>query len=1061
MRIECCFLGVSLVAAACAPSGRSAPAPVTGLGELSTALRLEDVPPGVSAVRYRVVDAAEPCEGEVLEERVSAIESEALPEWLATEPWQVGVSFADAFFALPAGDYRVCVEALDAEGQPSAVCGSAEGVFTVVAELTTEGALYMQCEGDPSGGLDVTAGFNVPPHIDELEYAPSKFITACESVSISVEASDTSGDVLTYLFEVKATPPGGDSAVLVSNGASATFSSATPGPYQLLVTVNDMTGGSARLQFPVHVSPCGPGAPPSADPGVDPPPPPSPDPSPQIAGFSGPDPFGFGPQVVATTDPSLGEAEQPLPNRRPLIHHARDLALVGASTPGAPVSLALLNGQNGFADTLGLPAGAAPWAQARLLKGLTVGSLDQDGPEETVSVSVIDAHHAQVAVVDPDMTGAFAQSVVADIQLPPSRSIGDVDIVAADVDGDGLDEVVVSLAGGDARDLDAWSGLWIFDDALAGYAPLASREIPQVWRLRLAAVNLDAGEAAELVTAASDVDGRAWYAIWRVAGGLIDFVGTGALAARDPAAVSALNPDGLVPMSTADVTAADLDVDGTTELIFASAQRIIGWPNSTDYAVVGGHFDGRALNLDAGFGFRARSLGPIGRADPEDITEAIVETVAPGLGRPRQIVINDLLVKWDPATRAYTHSQTLNFDDLLDRCPGDALVLRPYVSTRADMTLAVGDFDDDGREEIAYLIANTCAIAVFGADAAGNYSRSREIAVQGVVDRGDSPVLAAPDTKAQVIRLEYIGHSVTVTDPIVIAVMAAAPCYDDGVQETGDCTTTFARSVNQAMGQEETLTVNAKMAAGMSVNLGVFEASMQAYVEASVSESVVSTQSREFSRGFTGGASNDSVVLTYVPYDVYSYLITEAPDPLAVGETYFVALPRAPLSTTMAVDEYDARLQDPSRRLGGRVFRHTPGDPSSYSEPGVARSRLGVNGLESEAIGVEVGDQSQSAGITLSEEVSKTSGFAIGVGVEVGVTVFGASVSAEVGVEGGEAITVSTGASTSYESSVSNLRADAGDRRYDTAMLVYPSDALEDPPAGPPFVVIDYWVLGR
>jgi hypothetical protein len=48
-----------------------------------------------------------------------------------------------------------------------------------------------------NGGLDTVVALNDPPKIDNLAISPSKFITQCETATITVTASDPDGDQLT------------------------------------------------------------------------------------------------------------------------------------------------------------------------------------------------------------------------------------------------------------------------------------------------------------------------------------------------------------------------------------------------------------------------------------------------------------------------------------------------------------------------------------------------------------------------------------------------------------------------------------------------------------------------------------------------------------------------------------------------------------------------------------------------------------------------------------------------------------------------------------------------
>ncbi len=246
-RISVLFCVFSL--AAC--EDEAAPEPVTSTLEAHLAL---DAPVhDVATIRFKVVAAGDDCDGDAVAEAVVPLEAEALPVDLAGGGDQH--PFADALFVLEPGDYRVCVFPQDADGNPSEACMPAEGDASVVADETTEIVIFAQCEGDPSGALDVVGALNDPPHIDDLEIDPSKFVDTCERPHITVHASDPNGDPLEYAWGILAMPAGA-AVALAEDGAWAIFSTDTPGEYELEVVVSDGHGGEARLSFPIHVSPC-------------------------------------------------------------------------------------------------------------------------------------------------------------------------------------------------------------------------------------------------------------------------------------------------------------------------------------------------------------------------------------------------------------------------------------------------------------------------------------------------------------------------------------------------------------------------------------------------------------------------------------------------------------------------------------------------------------------------------------------------------------------------------------------------------------------------------------
>ncbi len=244
--------------------GCGSDAPLAGrehaLGEVTGALSVSAEGPGslhdVISIHYEIVSAASECGTEPILETTVALEAETLPDSVNPVEGAGAHEFTDALFVLAPGDYRICATPMAAEGV-SARCAPVDSVATVVAEETTEVVLASMCEGDPNGGLDVVVALNEPPSVNDLTIEPSKFITTCETATISVVADDPEGDALTYTWEVSAAPEG-SAPTLVGDGDAASFAGNTAGDYEVTLTVTDVYGAAVTLSFPFHVtgSPC-------------------------------------------------------------------------------------------------------------------------------------------------------------------------------------------------------------------------------------------------------------------------------------------------------------------------------------------------------------------------------------------------------------------------------------------------------------------------------------------------------------------------------------------------------------------------------------------------------------------------------------------------------------------------------------------------------------------------------------------------------------------------------------------------------------------------------------
>ncbi len=211
-------------------------------GQLQARLALSAVRHDVTAIRIELVAAESDCQSPPIVSKTIALADTAAPGGGAHP-------FVDALFVVEPGAYRACATPLAGE-TPSLECAGAQGLAEITAGVTRQLSLISQCRGaEDDGGLGVAVSLNDQPRIEELSLAPSAFITVCDSLDISVRASDANGDELSYSWSVLSGPD----ASLHVDGAHAAFSGAA-GDYVLRVEVEDGHAGSTALDFPVSVS---------------------------------------------------------------------------------------------------------------------------------------------------------------------------------------------------------------------------------------------------------------------------------------------------------------------------------------------------------------------------------------------------------------------------------------------------------------------------------------------------------------------------------------------------------------------------------------------------------------------------------------------------------------------------------------------------------------------------------------------------------------------------------------------------------------------------------------
>lgn len=247
------FVSLAIAVGSCggigAPKEQPTEAEQGPVGTISTGLHLGQSRYDVRSVRFDIVPAEATCDARPLVSQTRGFEPGALPA--AMSPEGAGShGFADGLFVLPVGQYRACATPLTAAAAPSQACTRADTTITVVVGRVTAVILVSPCRGSASGAVDVTSALNDPPKITALAISPSKFITVCQTATITAAASDPDNDALTYEWSLA--PAMG--ATLAGTGTTATFTPAAAGDYTVSLTVSDVYAAKASLSFSVHVA---------------------------------------------------------------------------------------------------------------------------------------------------------------------------------------------------------------------------------------------------------------------------------------------------------------------------------------------------------------------------------------------------------------------------------------------------------------------------------------------------------------------------------------------------------------------------------------------------------------------------------------------------------------------------------------------------------------------------------------------------------------------------------------------------------------------------------------
>lgn len=211
-----------------------------GMGEIRLNLT---APSGVEGFAFTILK-----DNVVVTQRYVPVSSLELPANLQPAGTD-GKRFADAYFVLEPGTYRVQAMPMRSATEPSPGCQGGESTVEVQAERTNEVVLVTRC-GGATGGVDVVVIVDSSPVITGLVFDPSKFISTCQKLTVTVQTAVEPPASVRW-EEVQA--PAQASRSFLPSGSTLTFLSRTAGTYQVKVTVCDQNQACSALQFPIHV----------------------------------------------------------------------------------------------------------------------------------------------------------------------------------------------------------------------------------------------------------------------------------------------------------------------------------------------------------------------------------------------------------------------------------------------------------------------------------------------------------------------------------------------------------------------------------------------------------------------------------------------------------------------------------------------------------------------------------------------------------------------------------------------------------------------------------------
>lgn len=756
-------------------------------------------------------------------------------------------------------------------------------------------------------------------------------------------------------------------------------------------------------------------------------------------------------------------ADTPL-GRRPVLSRTDELALINLGTTGMPASTSPLllveltdaNG-NATADVIyGQDENQVPFLPQSssfqvpgTLRDAVAADCDGNGLEEIVMVyqDGIETRVRKVA----DETQGFVDS---DSQIASYGNIENLTAIAADLDQDGRDDLVLGMTEGGRGKVRA------FRASGSTFVPLGS-EIDiapdvngsRMW-LQLAAGNIDSDGRPEIAVAVQEISGGSSGTARTL---VLDDAQQNFAVLRSEVFTARDQNQTLRVAQTSSIALGDVDGDGLDEVLFAGLTEFATQCNPTKMLFVA--LDD-ALAQFAELGTFYGSYSYAGCNSPSN-------------RRVRTIHLNALDIDGDGRDEIAANRYV--FDDFVDaspwaevadwRLPADTIWNQNAYGffDRTTSDFVKGDFNGDDREDLAVHRQDLNDVRVFGLPATGNTVtelRSVPVTFQNSQVR-QFPILLPVnvDQDSAVLSYSEAEYQLVFSEPIVLAALAAPPTRQGIGQNVAGSFTAFGNTTTTGSESERSVTFSAGVSAGVNIDGGALTQSEFEF-KATLTRAATRTRGRAYELSktiiFSSAPEEDLVVFTTVPIDRYVFTVLSHPDPALIGDKVTVDYPRSPITLQAERNFYNESVPAGAQQVDASVFEHVVGDPSTY--PGVVRR----NALRSLYGGLQIGPQAVGQGggtteVTLQVGSSISSGGALSTSYEQEVTATGGTVlgGISVGVEETDTWKVTSGSSTTYTGVVGAIdAANFAANSYSFGLFTYVYRA----PGQQQFQVLNYWV---
>jgi len=337
-----------------------------------------------------------------------------------------------------------------------------------------------------------------------------------------------------------------------------------------------------------------------------------------------------------------------------------------------------------------------------------------------------------------------------------------------------------------------------------------------------------------------------------------------------------------------------------------------------------------------------------------------------------------------------------------------------------------------------------------------------------------SPYLCLADIDQDGLILEYVGHSLEYSEPVIVAVLASPPYWDEktadgqNIQYYDGACTSFAITAGGDAGAGSSFSAGITGTIGAKGTIPAIsngEVQLTTSCTTTVSGSFDVSVSTEAEYELTANAGTDYVIFSAIPIDFYLYEVKQVnpennPDELSVGDYVNTSFERGAKLHMTSIEFYNNNNGD-YPDIDNTILSHTIGNPKSYLTKAEAHNIIDINPMSYllEQVGSGLVPEGNSyntitytnsvrTGAEISYEVERTLDFEVSF-----VLVLGASVSHSTGVSASVGATVGSSVSGTVGGLLGEFYSNP-DYKFDWGLCSYPVQLQ----GSFPFVVVNYWV---